>query len=205
MANLKGRTFFGMRFDFELTPILPTYDGPRDAYRAAIWENGEKVFEQVYSVSTFTHDHYDLWLLANAFQHAPDLMDLERPYPPDPLPPESYFRGYDQGLCVRQHVTWLQAILSGSTFQGDPRFLVIVYLDEEANGNYATMSLRSTRFVSARVVCFPEEAAAFGHELEREMIRARHLRDELGLYGPWEEPEEPYEPDEDEDEEDDAG
>ena len=200
MAILKGRTVFGMRFDFELTPILPTYDGPRDAYRAAIWENGEKVFEQVYSVSTFTHGHYPLWMLANAFQHAHDVMDLKRVYTRNPLPPESYFRGYDKPFCIREDVTWLDVIMSGVTSGKDKHFLVILYLEEKASGDYATMSLRSKRFVSARLSCSPEDAAQFGYALEQEMIRARHLRDELGLPGPWEEPGEDAEDEEADDE-----
>jgi hypothetical protein len=84
MAIIKGRTVSFMYegkptetyHDLEIFPIPPSYDGPRDAYRVAIWRNDEKVFEQTHSVHTATDGYIAMWHLANILQHAPEMVDL---------------------------------------------------------------------------------------------------------------------------------
>ena len=201
MAIIKGRTVsyryanedFETYHDLEIYPIPPSPGGPRDAYRVAIWKNGEKVFEQTYSVRTFTGGHYGLWKVANSLQHAPALVDMKSTFPHIPLPPEATFDSPDATLCSCPGVDWIQVILSGSRRAGsrnERRSRLQVFVEVEPSEAYLLANLTESRFISVSVSCTPDDVVRFGYDLEQEMIRARHLRDELGLPGPWEEPDE---------------
>ncbi|GAB4454487.1 MAG: hypothetical protein OHK0029_09140 [Armatimonadaceae bacterium] len=51
MAIIRGRTYNKTYHDFEIHPVLPTLDGPRDAYQIRLWKNGDLIFEAMYHIS----------------------------------------------------------------------------------------------------------------------------------------------------------
>lgn len=89
MAILKGKTYRDTYFDFEIKPIKPAFESPRDSYVVRILRNGEVEFENIYSVTDFFNGHRDVYRIANALFHARDVATLTTSYPD----PENYELG----------------------------------------------------------------------------------------------------------------
>ena len=140
MALLKGRIpplIPERYYDLEITPILPSLNGPRDAYHIVVWRNGEQVFEQTYSVRRFTGGHYDLWQTANMLQHAPDIVNQKAFFTLIPLPPEAWCKAEPQQFFLRHNSTWMDISLSGATMRGKDTCLLKVDLAVEPISGYA--------------------------------------------------------------------
>lgn len=192
MALLQGRIPSGVlperQYDLAITPILPTQDGPRDAYQVAVWRNDEPVFEQTYSVQDFTGGHYVMWQVANLLQYASDMVDQEVRSPVIPMPPEAWCSARPHPLSIRQHATWMDIILSSSTYRGEAGCLLSVYLAMKQISTFAhEPGTGLDQFVAFGLYSTPAEVANFGKVLEEEMVQARRLRDALNLPAAFEE------------------
>lgn len=187
MAFLQGRIPRGIiperQYDLEITAILPSPEGPRDAYHVMVRRNGEQVFEQTYSVQNFTGGHYVMWQVANLLQHAPDIMDKKTEFPPIALPAEAWCTAFRRPLSLYEDATWMSIVLFGSTSRrGERGFLVTVNLSIEPISRFVSESGTAlNQFVSFHLYTTPEEVAQFGEALEAEMVEARRLRDALNF------------------------
>lgn len=194
MAFLKGHVPDGIiperQYDLEIAAILPSPEGPRDAYHVVVRRNGAMVFEQTYSVQNFTGGHYVMWQVANILQHAPDIMDKQSELSSIPLPTEAWCEAGDWPVALYENATWISIVLFGSTSRRQGRgFLVTVNLSVEPISGFAHKSGAALdQFVSFSLYTKPEAVVQFGEALEAEMIQARRMRDALGLPAAFETP-----------------
>ncbi len=180
MAILTGSTSGGKAIQFELTPIRPTLDGPRDAYRAALTVDGASVFDAPFSVFGRDAGHFYVFRMARAFQNAPHLVDMIAPFNLDEGAAQGELLGRPP-LSVRETVGWLEIVLWGKRYGRAriPNVFVQVYLSPAPDKDAPDESLALRQF--ARLNCVPEDVEAFGHELERQCITAREERARLGI------------------------
>jgi hypothetical protein len=181
MAILKGKTYRDTFFDFELKPIKPAIDAPRDSYAVRIQRNCEVEFENIYSVTDFFNGHRDVYRIANALFHARDVAELTTSYQ-DSENHEFGKEVNDRPLCIREDATWPEIVMWGSVIRNKQNFCVVFYVQPEAvKTNRSIIPL-----VSVRIPCWVEDAVNFGRELEQELMEAKRLRRELGIPGPFE-------------------
>lgn len=126
-----------------------------------------------------------MFRVANAFQHAQDLMDLETTYVPNP-PPFSVDKPYhDRRLCVSDDCGWFEFVLWGGTSRGIVSrgrryfYLITFFQIGEGKGHHELAEV-----VEARISSWPEDVAAFGFALERELVGAREQRIAFGIPAP---------------------
>jgi hypothetical protein len=170
------------RSGFEITPVTPSLDGPRDAYDVTVWHDKVAVFQHQYNVHGWQNGHWNVYRIARAFQHARRLMDVKadfglyRHLADDP--------SYNEEVSLHLEVIWLHVVLRGCTYEKKPNFLVQFFLWTNPDRDYAPnapLSTQLTSFVGDEINVLPKAAVTFGKALESECRKAERLRKKLGL------------------------
>lgn len=180
LADKRNRMFL------EISPVAASLDGPHNAYRVAVREQSQLIFERQYSIYPDSPDgHWHIWRLFRALQFTEKLAGAKPAFNLTGLP--DGFRHEAASLAV--DVGWLHVILVADTLihkhrrpepMEEPRCFLTLYLlmgaqeNEEAAKDYRRFELP----------CRPSDVVEFGRTLEAECREALRLRRELGLLAP---------------------
>jgi hypothetical protein len=173
----------------EIQPVMPSLDGPQNAYNVVVREQQEVLFERQYTTYPWSPDgHWNVWRLTRALKLAPRLPGAMTKFNISgsgrPL--------YKEEVTLRVETGWLNVLLTGYLIEhghGDSerwketRFLVEVYL--LADPQLEDVRLQS--FMYWRLPCKPGDVAIFGGELLTECRTALAMRRELGIPAPADE------------------
>ncbi len=173
--------------EIQLTPVAPTTNGARDAYRLAYSEHGTVLFESRYPMPGTQDGHYEMRRVARAFHSAPRLAGLRLP-----LDLGDSDDANDPFFAERP------VLLFGPEWMRVSMEPVPAGPDRDTDSAVATTWLvrprRQRRGPLARwlqfsLVCTMAEAAQFGEELWSELMDAQRRRAELGIAAPtdWDE------------------
>ncbi len=174
---------------FVLQPVLPTLDGPANAYDVRLREGDRVVFEQQYTTYPWSPDgHWNIWRLIRACQFASQVLDAKTDFNISGSGDEEF----RESAILRAEAGWLTVALSGQTTRGDaggrsqPYEIVSFYVDVSLlNGDPLELAEQATLpLVQMRMQCLPSAIEAFGDELLAECRAALKRREELGIAAP---------------------
>jgi hypothetical protein len=176
MAVLHGLSDKGTSYDFELMPLVPSLENPRDQYLVRVWRDEAIVFETVQNVHGSLLGHSSILKIACFFEYCDQI--IEKSYSLDTGTSE-YLT--EHMVCLREDVNWLDVCVWG--VKRGPRSLILsrVYIRTDMNEVGPVILIP---IVSVRLTCELEAAQAFGKQLHSECTLARYKRIELEIQAP---------------------
>ena len=171
---------------FSLQPVMPTADGPANAYDVQLRKGDRVVFERQYTTYPWSPDgHWNVWRLVRACRLASQVLNAKTDFNISGSGGDEF----RESTVLQVKTGWLTTVLHGRINRGQhPQpwekvwFFVGLYL---LNGPQLEAAEQSTvPVVHLEMQCVPQAVKAFGDELLAECREALRRRQELGIPAP---------------------
>ncbi len=172
------------RCSLEIVAVMPSVEGPRNAYYVTVREGAEAAFERQYTIWDGTPDgHWFVWRLFRALQLAETLAKQTTSFNVT----GRRVKAFNEPATVSVSTGWLDMVLWADTLAHtrpeptvEERCALTVYLLTGPQEQEAIVG-QMRRFVFH---CAPADVVRFGKDLEAECREALRLRRELSLTAP---------------------
>lgn len=172
------------RYSLEIVAVMPSVEGPRNAYNVAVRQGGDVLFVRRYTTWDDTPDgHWHVWRLFRALQLAGTLAKQTTPFNVT----GRRVKAFNEPATVSVSTGWLDLVLWADTLAhtrpepwAEERCALTVYLMTGPQGEEAG-SGEMRRFV---LHCAPADVVQFGKDLEAECRATLSLRRERMLTAP---------------------
>lgn len=169
----------------EIIPVLPSNEGPHDAYIVTLWGDGdEPLFRHQYNVHGWQGGHLDIWSMAKVLRSNISMVDEKSFVYMSRADDAEVVHSQDVHIVI--NVIWMKVIISAyRPVLRDKDFssvsLDVFLLDEddvvyEPNSKY---SLESNKYINKELMFDSDEVKDFGEQLLHEVVHCHRMRVEL--------------------------